>query len=191
MRVIAGTARRLQLVTPKGMETRPTTDRIKETLFNILQNDLPGSRFLDLFAGSGGIGIEALSRGAAEAVFADNSKEALSCIRENLTRTHLADKAMVLGQDCVSAVRTLGAKKKQFDIIFMDPPYQLGAEKDVLAAIADSDIAHEYTQIIIEAALERELSDDELAGFEIVRVKEYKTNKHIFLQRSSENSREA
>ncbi len=191
MRVIAGTARRLQLVTPKGMETRPTTDRIKETLFNILQNDLPGSRFLDLFAGSGGIGIEALSRGAAEAVFVDNSKEAFSCIRENLTRTHLADKAMVLGQDCASAIHALDAKKKQFDIIFMDPPYQLGAEKEVLTAIADSDIADEYTQIIIEAALDRELSEDELAGFEIVRVKEYKTNKHIFLQRSSESSREA
>ena len=78
MRVIAGTARRLPLVTPKGMETRPTTDRIKETLFNILQNDLPGCHFLDLFAGSGAIGIEALSRGAAKAVFVDNSKEALS-----------------------------------------------------------------------------------------------------------------
>ena len=185
MRVIAGTARRLPLVTPKGMETRPTTDRIKETLFNILQNDLPGCQFLDLFAGSGGIGIEALSRGAAEAVFVDNSKEALSCIRENLTKTHLADKAMVLGQDCVGAIHALDAKKKHFDIIFMDPPYQLGVEKDVLAALADSDLVDEYTQVIIEATLDREFSEDEFAGFEIVRVKEYKTNKHIFLQRSN------
>ena len=75
MRVIAGTARRLPLVTPKGMETRPTTDRIKETLFNILQNDLPGCHFLDLFAGSGAIGIEALSRGAAKAVFVDKNNK--------------------------------------------------------------------------------------------------------------------
>ena len=135
MRVIAGTARRLQLVTPRGMETRPTTDRIKETLFNILQNDLCGCRFLDLFAGSGGIGIEALSRGGAEAVFVDNSKEALSCIRENLSKTHLSDRAIVLGQDCVSAIHALDAKKKQFDIIFMDPPYQLGAEKEALAEL--------------------------------------------------------
>ena len=145
MRVIAGTARRLPLVTPKGMETRPTTDRIKETLFNILQNDLPGCHFLDLFAGSGAIGIEALSRGAAKAVFVDNSKEALSCIRQNLEKTHLADRAIV----------------------------------------ADSKIADEDTQIIIEATLDREFSEDELACFDVVRVKEYKTNKHIFLQKSS------
>ena len=185
MRVIAGTARRLQLVTPKGMETRPTTDRIKETLFNMLQNNLPGSHFLDLFAGSGGIGIEALRRGAAEAVFVDNSREALACIRENLIKTRLAEKAMVLGQDCAGAIRLLDARKMHFDIIFMDPPYQLGAEKDVLAAIADSNLADEDTQIIIEATLDRELREDEIEGFEIVRIKEYKTNKHIFLQKSS------
>ena len=177
MRVIAGTARRLPLVTPKGMETRPTTDRIKETLFNILQNDLPGCHFLDLFAGSGAIGIEALSRGAAKAVFVDNSKEALSCIRQNLEKTHLADRAIVIGQDCAGAIH--------FDIIFMDPPYQLNAEKEVLTAIADSKIADEDTQIIIEATLDREFSEDELACFDVVRVKEYKTNKHIFLQKSS------
>lgn len=124
MRVIAGTARRLPLVTPKGMETRPTTDRIKETLFNILQNDLPGCHFLDLFAGSGAIGIEALSRGAAKAVFVDNSKEALSCIRQNLEKTHLADRAIVIGQDCAGAILQL-MQKNAFDIIFMDPPHQL------------------------------------------------------------------
>ena len=175
MRVIAGTARRLPLVTPKGMETRPTTDRIKETLFNILQNDLPGCA----------IGIEALSRGAAKAVFVDNSKEALSCIRQNLEKTHLADRAIVIGQDCAGAIHALDAKKMHFDIIFMDPPYQLNAEKEVLTAIADSKIADEDTQIIIEATLDREFSEDELACFDVVRVKEYKTNKHIFLQKSS------
>ena len=83
MRVIAGTARRLLLKAPVGMDTRPTTDRIKETLFNMLQNDIYGSRFLDLFSGSGAIGIEALSRGAQSAVFVENQREALSCIREN------------------------------------------------------------------------------------------------------------
>ena len=184
MRVIAGTARRLPLVTPKGMETRPTTDRIKETLFNILQNDLPSCHFLDLFAGSGAIGIEALSRGAAKAVFVDNSKEALSCIRQNLEKTHLADRAIVIGQDCAGAIHALDAKKMHFDIIFMDPPYQLNAEKEVLTAIADSKIADEDTQIIIEATLDREFSEDELACFDVVRVKEYKTNKHIFLQKA-------
>ena len=183
MRVIAGSARRLTLKTIEGMDTRPTTDRIKETLFNILQPELLDCHFLDLFSGSGAIGIEALSRGAAKAVFIDNSKEALSCIRQNLEKTHLADRAIVIGQDCAGAIHALDAKKMYFDIIFMDPPYQLNAEKEVLTAIADSKIADEDTQIIIEATLDREFSEDELAGFDVVRVKEYKTNKHMFVYR--------
>lgn len=88
MRVIAGKAKRLQLKTPKGLDTRPTTDRIKETLFNMIQDELYDIRFLDLFAGSGGIGIEALSRGAKEAVFVEQNREACSIIKENLTFTH-------------------------------------------------------------------------------------------------------
>ena len=87
MRVIAGKARRLPLVSPEGKDTRPTTDRIKETLFNIIQDDVPGSEFLDLFSGSGGIGIEAISRGAKHAVFVEFGREALACIRTNLNKT--------------------------------------------------------------------------------------------------------
>ena len=185
MRVIAGSARSLKLKTLEGIETRPTTDRLKETLFNMISPQMYDCIFLDLFAGSGAIGIEALSRGAAQAVFVDNSKEALSCIRQNLEKTHLADRAIVIGQDCAGAIHALDAKKMHFDIIFMDPPYQLNAEKEVLTAIADSKIADEDTQIIIEATLDREFSEDELACFDVVRVKEYKTNKHIFLQKSS------
>ena len=107
MRVIAGSARRLLLKTVDGMETRPTTDRIKETLFNMLQNDLYGARFLDLFAGSGAIGIEALSRGAKEAVFVDKGDGQMSCIRENLQTTHLEEKARVMSADVTEAVRRL------------------------------------------------------------------------------------
>lgn len=184
MRVIAGSARRIQLVTPQGMETRPTTDRIKETLFNILQYELPGCSFLDLFAGSGGIGIEALSRGASEAVFVDNSREAIRCIEMNLQKTRLVDHASVINRDCVSAVRSMNRTGKAFDIIFMDPPYQSGIEREVLSAIRESGLADADTQIIIEAALERELDGSELDGFEIERVKEYKTNKHIFLRKT-------
>ena len=100
-------ARRLLLKTVEGMETRPTTDRIKETLFNMLQNDLYGARFLDLFAGSGAIGIEALSRGAKEAVFVDKGDGQISCIRENLKTTHLEEKARVMSGDVTEAVRKL------------------------------------------------------------------------------------
>ena len=104
MRVIAGKARRILLKTVEGLDTRPTTDRIKETLFNILQLDLPGARVLDLFSGSGALGIEALSRGAAYGVFVENSPRALQCIRENLSATRLENQARVLGMDVLSAL---------------------------------------------------------------------------------------
>ena len=121
MRVIAGKARRLNLKTIPGVETRPTTDRIKETLFNILQPQTADCRFLDLFSGSGAIGIEALSRGAAKAVFVEKNPRACNCIRENLTFTKLANDAMVLNMDVIQAMRSLEGKEV-FDIIFMDPP---------------------------------------------------------------------
>ena len=98
MRVIAGSARRLLLKSPEGLDTRPTTDRIKETLFNMLMPNLPDAVFIDLFSGSGGIGIEALSRGANKAYFVENNQKAVACITENLEHTHLSDRAVVLRQ---------------------------------------------------------------------------------------------
>lgn len=181
MRVIAGSARRMPLKTVPGMETRPTTDRIKETLFNMLQNQIPGCRFLDLFSGSGAIGIEALSRGAEEAVFVEHAAKAAACIRENLTFTRLADRAKVMECDCVRAVERLGKEGRKFDCIFMDPPYRTGAEQAVLAAVKQHLIADETTCIIIEAALHADFSWAEEMGFFIDRVKEYKTNEHIFM----------
>ena len=121
MRVIAGSAKRLQLKTIEGMDTRPTTDRIKETLFNMISAYIADSNFLDLFSGSGAIGIEALSRGAACAVFVEQSKKAMECIKENLRYTKLADKAEVYETDVLNALNRLEGKKT-FDYIFMDPP---------------------------------------------------------------------
>ena len=105
MRVIAGSARRLLLKSPEGLDTRPTTDRIKETLFNMLMPNLPDAVFIDLFSGSGGIGIEALSRGANKAYFVENNQKAVACITENLEHTHLSDRAVVLKQDVFAADR--------------------------------------------------------------------------------------
>ena len=105
MRVIAGKARRTNLVTPEGKNTRPTSDRIKETLFNMLQQELYDVRFLDIFSGSGGISIEALSRGAKEAVMIDNDAAAVRCIKENIKRTHFEDLARVLKMEAVSALK--------------------------------------------------------------------------------------
>ena len=120
MRVIAGSARRLLLKTIEGMDTRPTTDRIKETLFNMLNTQIPGCTFLDLFSGSGAIGIEALSRGAKQAFFVESNPEAVSCIRENLSRTHLEEGALVLNCDVIAGLKKLEGRNTRFDIIFMD-----------------------------------------------------------------------
>lgn len=188
MRVIAGSARSLPLKTIEGLDTRPTTDRIKETLFNMIQTEIPGCRFLDLYAGSGAIGIEALSRGAKEAVLVEHAKAACTCIKDNLTFTKLADKAILMEQDVLTAIAKL-AGKGVFDIVFMDPPYSQDCERNVLQALRTSDIIDEYTAIIIEEKLDADLSYAETLGYQIYKTKNYKTNKHIFLQRKgSENT---
>lgn len=188
MRVIAGKARRLPLKTVPGQDTRPTTDRIKETLFNILQGDLEGVRFLDLFAGSGGIGIEALSRGAEYACFVDSARAAADCIRENLAFTHLAKQAEVMQCDVLSALMRLEGWEP-FEIIFMDPPYKSALERTVLEKIAQQSFSfvNVGTRIIVEADIRNDFSYAEALGYEIIREKEYKTNKHVFLRLAEEN----
>ena len=182
MRVIAGSARRLQLVTVPGLDTRPTTDKIKETLFNILQPRLGGARFLDLFSGSGAIGIEALSRGAAEAVLVDNDRRAVSCIKKNLEHTRLEAGAQVLPFDVMAAISRLHREGRKFDLIFLDPPYRKNLEKDVLAGLAAAGLLEEDGWIIAEAALATDFSWLEPLGFREFRRKEYKTNMHVFIE---------
>ena len=184
MRVIAGSARRLLLKTIEGMDTRPTTDRIKETLFNMLNTQIPGCTFLDLFSGSGAIGIEALSRGAKQAFFVESNPEAVSCIRENLSRTHLEEGALVLSCDVISGLKKLEGRNPRFDIIFMDPPYNNELERQVLEYLKDSTVADKNTLIIVEADLQTDFSYVESLGYRQLRSKEYKTNKHVFLERA-------
>lgn len=185
MRVISGIARHVPLVTPEGLATRPTTDRIKETLFNIIRDRVFGSSFLDLYAGSGGIGIEALSCGASSAVFVEREKRALECINLNLKKTHLENKATVLAMDCANALAQLERTKESFDIIFMDPPYKAGEEKKILDILAYSSLVSDDTLIIVEAALENDLETIIPQGLEITRVKAYKSNKHYFIMRGA------
>ena len=180
MRVIAGSARSIRLVTPEGLDTRPTQDRIKETLFNMIQFEVSDCVFVDLFAGSGGIGIEALSRGARKAYFVDNNATALSCIKENLNKTKLMDKAQIFSQDCLAFLNTL---KERVDFIFMDPPYNNEHEKRALAILKDSKAVTDATTIIVEASLETDFDYVEEYGFEIIKQKRYKTNQHVFLRR--------
>lgn len=186
MRVIAGKARRLLLETPRGTETRPTQDKIKETLFNILAPEIPDCRFLDLFAGSGGIGIEALSRGAEFACFADSSREAVRCIRRNLEWTGFAEQSAVYGTDYLTALRQMEFDGRHFDIVFLDPPYRKDLAVQALRFLRTSSLTDENTLFVVEEAFPvapeiRSTAED--AGYEIFRVKEYKTNQHWFMKR--------
>lgn len=181
MRVIAGKARSLKLKTPEGLETRPTTDRIKETLFNMLQPYLPDAVFLDLFSGSGSIGIEALSRGAKHAYFIENHKNAIACIQDNLKFTRLMDDATIVKQDVLSALS--GIREKEADVIFMDPPYGLSYEKQVLEVLTKMPYVTPDTLIVTEALLETDFSYADALGFTVTKEKCYRTNKHVFLKK--------
>lgn len=183
MRVIAGSARRLLLKTVDGLDTRPTTDRIKETLFNMLNSSLPGSRFLDLFSGSGAIAIEALSRGAEQATLVEMNKKAITCIKDNLSHTHLEEKARVMAMDVLSAIRMLEGQNEVFDYIYMDPPYRKELEREVLFALAHSPLISEDTVIIVEAAQKTDFSYLSELSYSVDKIKQYKTNQHLFLKR--------
>ena len=180
MRIIAGTARSLPLKTPAGLDTRPTTDRIKETLFNMIQRDLPGSYFLDLFAGSGQIGLEAVSRGAEYAVFVENSKKAAACIEDNIRFTKFQDRCRLLAMDVTAALRSMEGKYR-FDYVFLDPPYQSELEKEALLCIPP--LLEEDATIIIEASLRNDFSYLKEIGYKIKKEKTYKTNRHLFLEK--------
>jgi 16S rRNA (guanine966-N2)-methyltransferase len=180
MRVIAGSKRRLNLKTIKGLETRPTTDRIKETLFNMISDDIYDANFLDLFAGSGQMGIEALSRGARFAWFIENNREAVKVINENLNFTDLQGQSKVIQGDFKSSLSSL--KGETFHIIFADPPYKAGYEREILTLISNNHLLAEDGYIIIEADLKTDFNFISELGYDIIKEKLYKTNKHIFLR---------
>ena len=182
MRVIAGSAKRLQLKTLDGFETRPTTDRIKETLFNMISGYLADTSFLDLFAGSGAIGIEALSRGCEKAVFAENNPQAVSCLKENLVKTRLGENALIMAEDVFTALKKMEGSQ-QFHYIYMDPPYNQQLEKKVLEYLAESELLHEDGVIVVEASKETDFTYLEDWGYYLIKRKEYKTNMHLFIGR--------
>lgn len=183
MRVIAGTARRMQLLTPEGKDTRPTQDIIKETLFNMIQFDIPGCVFADLCAGSGGIGIEALSRGAKTVYFAENGREPVRCIQENLHRTHFEENGILLKMDVLSALRHI--HEKQVDIIYLDPPYASDIVRNAMAMLAEMPYVTEETVIIVETSLTSDMDFLEDLGFTIYREKDYHSQRHLFIRRST------
>lgn len=168
MRVITGTARGVQLKTPDGMLTRPTTDRVKEALFSIIHFEIPGAKVLDLFGGTGQLGIEALSRGAKSAVFVDAQESACKIIRENLKRTKLEKEGRVIRGDYL---QYLARCTEKFDIILLDPPYAEVFLENALKRITEIDILESNGIIVAERPLGKELPWT-FEGF--TRSKDYK-----------------
>lgn len=154
MRVISGSARGRRLKELQGMDTRPTTDKVKESLFNIIQFEIEGRRVLDLFGGTGQLGIEALSRGADHCTFVDMRKEAAALIRENLRLTGLSERSRVVQGDALSFLSSCGEK---FDVILLDPPYHTELLEKSVERITEFDILREHGIMICESAAEREL----------------------------------
>ncbi len=154
MRVVAGSARGRRLKELQGMETRPTTDKVKESLFNVIQFDVPGRKVLDLFGGTGQLGIEALSRGAAHCTFMDQRRDAVNLIRENLKLCRLEENAVVLQGDALSY---LASCREKFDVIFLDPPYHTDLIDRALELVTKIDIISEHGIIVCETMADRQL----------------------------------
>lgn len=148
MRVISGSARGCKLIAPDGLGTRPTTDRVKESVFNIIMPYLPAENILDLFAGSGSLGIEALSRGSNNGVFVESDKVALSVIRKNLNLARVAEKSQVVEGDALAYLTRTSLK---FDIIFLDPPYNTGLLTKAISAIYQHSLLNDGGIIVVES----------------------------------------
>lgn len=184
MRVVAGTAKGVSLKTPDGLSTRPTADRVKEALFSIIQFDIPGAKVLDLFGGSGQLGIEALSRGAKSAVFVDHSPVACKLIEENLKRTKLQEQGRVVRSDYMSFLKN---SREKFDIILLDPPYAEKFLENALNFITEIDILQTNGIIVAERPVEKELLLN-FSGYS--RSRDYKYGSTLLAVYRKEDSKE-
>lgn len=181
MRIISGTARGTKLYTLEGQTTRPTLDRVKESLFNIIQNEIPNSIFLDLFSGSGAIGLEAASRGAKKVILCDKSKEAIKIIDKNIKKTHLNEKVELYNLDYELLLKT--KIKEKLDIIYIDPPYDSNFVIKSIKNIIEQNLAKEDSIIIIETDDEqRILTDLEKMEIEVTDTRKYGRATLIFLK---------
>lgn len=173
MRIITGKARGVRLKTLEGDATRPTTERVKEAVFSMIQFDIEGRDVLDLFAGSGQMGLEALSRGAKSAVLIDQSKDAIKIIEENATKTKLIADCVIRQSNCMDYIRRNRGKK--FDIVFMDPPYASDLYRLVLRALMESDCLKPTTMIICESDTQEIFAEDTelFRQFEVKKVSRY------------------
>lgn len=183
MRVISGKARGTKLSSIESLSTRPTLDRVKESLFNIIQNNLKSAVVLDLFAGSGQLGIEALSRGADKAYLCDINRDAAKMIKQNLEKTKLKDKAVVINEDYKKALRILNTNEK-FDIIFIDPPYKEDIAVDsIIDIIHESRLKENGIMIIETDEIERDLREiNKIENIKIIDQRKYGRASLIFIK---------
>jgi len=187
MRIIGGKARATKLYTLEGTETRPTLDRVKESIFNIIQSEIPESTFLDLFSGSGAIGLEAVSRGAKKAILCDKSKDAINIINKNIEKTHLAEQVEVFNSDFSNCLKRI---KECINIIYIDPPYETDYIKQSLEIIENVDYITPETKIILETNDEQKiLKQIEYLNFEIIDKRKYGIANIIFLQKKTLNKK--
>lgn len=168
MRVISGSRKKQNLIAPKGLETRPTTDRVKESAFNIIQESIPAGNVLDLFCGSGAMGIEALSRGSTRAVFVDSGQDAIAAVRANLTATRFTDVSVVVRADALKFLAECGEK---FGVIFMDPPYNKGFVTPAFELISEKRLLAEGGIIVLETETGGETA--QCGGWECIREQRY------------------
>lgn len=157
MRIISGRAKGRRLKVPKGQSLRPTAARVKEALFDILPYDLSGWKVLDLFAGTGNLSLEALSRGAAEVVLVDRSRNAVQAIRDNLGRLGFAEKASVWAAPVLKSLRALARKERKFNLIFLDPPYEKGIVRSAMRMLGESDLLVKDGVVIVEHSVREEV----------------------------------
>ena len=184
MRVIAGQAKGKRLNSLEGDATRPTLDRIKEALFNIIQFDIEGANILDLFSGSGALGIECLSRGADHAVLCDNSYEAIKIINQNIENTKFVEKATVINKDYILALKKLSKEEYKFDIIFLDPPFKTDFDVKALNEIIELELLNDDGVIIIETNDKRK--EEEILKNKKIRIhdkRQYGTVMLIFVRK--------
>ena len=189
MRIITGRAKGIKLETLKGDNTRPTAERTKEAVFSMLQFDIEGREVLDLYAGSGQMGLEAVSRGAASATLVDKSKDAVSVIQKNIDKTRLGESCRVFCSDAVDYIRTVKSRRK-FDIVFIDPPYALRAVPQTLAALVNSDLLKVGALVVCESeeADVLENSPDLSKKFEVVKRAKYGVANITILTPTRENN---
>ena len=168
MRIISGTSKGRKLVTPRSQSLRPTSDRVKESMFNILQDDIVGKVVLDLFAGTGNLGIEALSRGAKKTIFVEKGRQALRLIQRNLTQFGLEERSEILPKDAIRAIGILKQRGESFDLILMDPPYEKGLIQRTLMKLNSYPIYHKDSILVIEHD-RREPIPEMVEGWTLIR----------------------